>query len=443
MLFNSYNFILIFLVAFLLSYFLATYKLKKYVILFYSIAFYIIGSISSSYGIIILFISILLNYCFSLIIYKSKIYKKIFFSVFISLDVLSLVIFKLKVGGMLMPLGFSFVVFHYISYLSDLYTGKIEKIDALNYFNYILFFPKLISGPITRYSEFTTNYESDYVDKNDLIIGLFTFSSGLMLKCLLSDNLSYITNQIEVFGYESIGMITAWIGAYAYYFRLYFDFAGYSLMAIGIARMFGYSLPTNFDTPLASKSVSEFWRRWHITLGAFFRDYVYIPLGGNRSGKLRQAFNLFVVWLLTGFWHGLTPNYLIWAYVIYIFIVFEKFIYKIKNKYIGIVSVVIIMPLVFLIFEITKLPDLYIYFSRLIDIKSFGYSADLEVIMTNYFKIFIVSIIFATVLPKMIFNKIINNNKKVMMLILSFIFIALSLYMLSIGESDTFRYFTF
>lgn len=442
MAFNSENFI-IFLTAFLLSYYIASNRFKKWIIFLYSIAFYIIGTIGSFYSITIFIISIILNYIFALILNKSTENKRILIKIFVFFDVLSLIIFKLKVAGLVLPLGYSFIVFHYISFLCDLSNNKISELNLFPYLNYILFFPKLISGPITRYNEFIVSHDNDYHTNDDFFTGLFIFSCGLGLKCLLSDNILYITNQIEVFGYVSISIITAWIGVYAYYFKLYFDFAGYSLMAIGIAKICGYTLPTNFNMPHLSKSISEFWRRWHITLGAFFRDYVYIPLGGNRCGKLRMIFNLFVVWLLTGFWHGTTSNYIIWACILFLLIVFEKLIYKVTNKKPGIIIVIIIMPLTFLIFQITELPELYTYFTRLIDIKSFGNSADLEVIINNYLKIIVITIIFATKLPKIIYEKIISKNLKILMIIISIILIISSLYMLSIGESDTFRYFTF
>ncbi len=164
----------------------------------------------------------------------------------------------------------------------------------------------------------------------------------------MSDNISYIVNQINVYGFDSISILTAWVGMYSYTMRLYFDFAGYSLMAIGLAKVMGMDLPVNFDRPFCSKSISEFWRRWHITLGHFFRDYIYIPLGGNFENKniFRQSINLIIVWLVTGLWHGFKFNYILWAMLICAFIILEKaFVRKVYSKYV-IVGRVLVLSLI-------------------------------------------------------------------------------------------------
>ena len=450
--FNTNNFILFFLPAFLLSYFAADLKFKNTIILLYSILFYVIGNFNNPINIAILFILTILNYVFCYYIFKynnADNKKSNFLTIFsVAFNIIILCIFKSNLVTKNIPLGLSFYIFHFISVLVDSCSLNCDKeqFSFINFISYILYFPKILSGPITRYDYYISKCNQKDLSKERYLKGLFYFSIGLALKSLLSDNISYIVNQINVYGFDSISILTAWMGMYSYTMRLYFDFAGYSLMAIGLANVMGIDLPVNFDLPFCSKSISEFWRRWHITLGHFFRDYIYIPLGGNFENKniFRQSINLIIVWLVTGLWHGFRLNYILWAMLICAFIILEKaFVRKVYNKYVivGRVLVNLVMPFAFLIFSIENLSDLFIYISRLFDLSSINNMRDFNVIFSLYGKIFVIGIFFMTKYPKVIMSWI--EKRRALMIIFSVALIALSIYMFNVMGTDTFKYFAF
>ena len=457
MAFNTQNFIFLFLPAFLLSYYLASVKFKNAIILIYSILYYVIGNFNSKENIVILFLLILTNYIFLTILLNLKknnryIYlQNLIFIIDIIFNILILCLFKLNIFTTHLPLGVSFYTFHFIILFVHVHkTPEYDKVKLdfsfYSYSEYILFFPKLLSGPIVKYDAFKKNLDTKKVSFDYFIDGIFLFSVGLSLKCLLSDNISYIVNQIETFGYESISIGTAWVGMYSYTMRLYFDFAGYSLMAIGISKAIGIDIPENFNLPFCSKSISTFWRRWHITLSNFFRDYVYIPLGGNCNNKniLRQIFNLIIVWLLTGIWHGFAINYLLWALLICFVIILEKtLLNKIYDKceIIGRLIVIILMPLFFLIFSIPDINKSFIYLNKLLSIDSLNNTNDFFLIVKLYWKIFIIGILFLTKYPKVIMEEI--KNTRYLKIVVIIVLIALSTYMINISNTDTFKYFSF
>lgn len=452
MLFNTNNFIFIFLPAVLLSYFIADAKFKNIILIIYSVLFYVIGNYKNPLNIIILIAFTVLNYLFCYYIFKFKkannTVLKLLVIFAISFNIIILCIFKSNIFTDNMPLGLSFYIFHFISVLADSYrlADVSNKFSFSNFSSYILYFPKILSGPITRYDYYISKCRHKGISKSKFLKGMFYFSVGVALKSLLSDNISYIVNQINVYGFDSISFVTAWMGMYSYTMRLYFDFSGYSLMAMGLANVMGMDLPTNFDLPFCSKSISEFWRRWNITLGHFFRDYIYIPLGGNFNNKnlLRQSVNLMAVWFVTGLWHGFKTNYILWAMLICAFIILEKaFLNKIYGRYeiIGRIVVNTFMPFVFLIFSIENLSDLSTYSSRLFDLSSINNVRDFKVIFSLYGRIFIMGILFMTKYPKTIMSWI--EKRKVIMVTVSIVLLILSIYMFNILGSDTFKYFTF
>lgn len=449
MIFNNLNFILIFIPTFLLSYYLASPYFKNHIIFIYSLLYYIFGNINKPINICVFIILILINYAFYYILYiendvNIKKYK-LFISMLFNIIIIS--IFKSGVLFKTLPTGLSFYTFHFISLLVDSYKNKSQsKISFIKFMQYIVFFPKLLSGPITRYEYFNEYYENKKILFDTFIKGLYLFSIGLALKCLLSDNINYIINQINVYGYESISIFTAWIGVYSFTMNLYFDFAGYSLMAIGIAKMVGMNLPENFNLPFSSKSVSEFWRRWHITLGQFFRDYIYIPLGGNFNNKNlhRQIINIIIVWIITGLWHGFKLNYLLWAMSICVVIILEKlFLNKLYLKFdvLGRLLVIIFLPFTFLIFSIENLNMLQIYVSKLFDLSSIDNIREFTSILKSYWKIFVIGLIFMTNIHRRLCEKIYNN--RYLMILLAIILIISSCIMININSADTFKYFTF
>ena len=230
---------------------------------------------------------------------------------------------------MLLPLGLSFFTFKAISYLIDAYKGIIKTADNIQGLTYLSFFGQIQSGPIARYSDFNTI--NHLIQSSCFYNGVVRFMIGFSKKVLIADVLSNIT--IEIFDQtQAVSTPIAWLGAICYSLQLYYDFSGYSDMAIGISGMLGLYCPENFNYPYMTKSISEFWRRWHITLGAWFRDYVYIPMGGSRVGKMRLYLNLFVVWILTGIWHGAGWTFIVWGVGYFILIAIEKSL-NIPNRF--------------------------------------------------------------------------------------------------------------
>ena len=242
-----------------------------------------------------------------------------------------LIFFKLSnvfEENMLLPVGISFYTFKSISYLIDVYRSGHAERSFLRFGAYLCCFPQIVSGPIMRYGEMEQAQQFGVWKAARAEDGLKYIIAGLGMKVLLADRLGFLWNDIQTIGFESISTPLAWLGAAAYSMELYFDFAGYSLIAVGIGRMIGLPAIKNFDQPYSSRSVSEFYRRWHMTLGSWFRDYLYIPLGGNRKGTLRTVFNLLFVWAVTGFWHGASWNFLLWGLYYFVFLVLEKYVFS-------------------------------------------------------------------------------------------------------------------
>lgn len=434
MAFNTINFIFAFFTTFLISYFLIEDKYKDVVIFLYSIAFYVIGNLWTPIYILIFAVILAINYLFI----KCKCYKLL-----VGLNIVFIIIAKFDFFRVGVPVGLSFYIFSFISLVLDLLKSK-KTLSLFEFLSYSLFFPKLLSGPITRYESFRNDLISKKINKENVYNGFCLFCIGLLFKCILADNIFNVINQINVYGFDSISMPTAWLCMYAYTMNLYFDFAGYSLMAIGIAKMIGFILPDNFNEPFSSHSVSEFWRRWHITLGTFFKDYVYIPLGGNRKGIVRQCINIIIVWILTGLWHGFSINFVVWALLIGCFIIIEKLVlikFFEKYKLCGLILVNLFIPFTFVIFTIPSIDAALIFIKKLFDFDSLNNMSEFILIIKRYYKIILIGIIFMTVLPRFAYEKIRKN--KVLMLIICAAAFALSIYMIKVGANDAFKYFSF
>ena len=229
------------------------------------------------------------------------------------------------VPSIIMPIGISFYTFQVITYIVDLYKKRIERQkNPLLFALYIMFFPQLIAGPIVKYSEVCKELENPDVSWDNVKYGLGRFIVGLGKKVLIANQVGYIASTIFDSGINSLSTGMTWLCVIAYTIQIYFDFSGYSEMAIGLGAIFGFHFPENFKDPYTSMSIKDFWRRWHITLGRFFREYVYIPLGGNRVSKFRWIINIFIVWALTGLWHGASWNFVIWGLYYGILIVIER-----------------------------------------------------------------------------------------------------------------------
>lgn len=268
-----------------------------------------------------------------------------------------------------LPPGISFYTFTLLSVDIDVYR-RAERAPRsfLELGTFAAMFPKLLSGPITEYHETMEQVRRRKVTAKGIEQGLSLMIVGLVFKVIIADTLGILWHDIQTVGFESISTPLAWMGAAAYSVQLLFDFQGYSLMAVGLGSMLGFQLPRNFDHPYRSLSISEYYRRWHMSLGRWFRDYLYIPLGGSRRGAARTVCNLLVVWLATGIWHGVTLNFLIWGLVLGFFIVMEKlWLGKLLNGHpvLGHLYVWFLIPLTWVVFAVTDLRSLGIYFTRL------------------------------------------------------------------------------
>ena len=228
-----------------------------------------------------------------------------------------------------LPIGISFYTFQTMSYTIDVYRGETPaQHNIISFGMYVCLFPQLIAGPIVRYKDVQREVDARTTTISGAVHGLQRFLLGLAKKVLLANQIGALWDYIKGLGSADMSTALAWLGAIAFTFQIYFDFSGYSDMAIGLGEMFGFHFPENFDHPYESKSITEFWRRWHMTLGTWFREYLYIPLGGNRKGLARQIFNLLIVWFLTGLWHGAGWNFILWGLYYFVLLVLEKFVLK-------------------------------------------------------------------------------------------------------------------
>lgn len=233
---------------------------------------------------------------------------------------------SLPLLGLALPIGISFYTFQTMSYTIDVYRGQVEvQKNIIAFGTYVTMFPQLIAGPIVRYKTVEQEMNNRSVRLTDCAEGVQRFLIGLAKKVLLANAAGAVYEEIAAMSGRTV--VLAWLGAVMYFFQIYFDFSGYSDMAIGLGRIFGFRFPENFNYPYMAKSITEFWRRWHITLGTWFREYVYIPLGGNRCGTGKQIRNLLIVWALTGIWHGAAWNFLLWGLYFFVLLVLEKFVY--------------------------------------------------------------------------------------------------------------------
>lgn len=228
-----------------------------------------------------------------------------------------------------LPIGISFYTFQTMSYTIDVYRGETPaQHNIISFGMYVCLFPQLIAGPIVRYKEVQKEVDGRKTTISGAVHGLQRFLIGLAKKVLLANQIGALWDYIKGLGSADMSTALAWLGAVAFTFQIYFDFSGYSDMAIGLGEMFGFHFPENFDHPYESKSITEFWRRWHITLSTWFREYLYIPLGGNRKGVARQIINLLIVWFLTGLWHGAGWNFILWGLYYFVLLVLEKFVLR-------------------------------------------------------------------------------------------------------------------
>ena len=342
MVFSSAVFLFGFLPALLMLYFIAKDKYKNYVLLAFSLIFYVFGGPKL---LAMMVAVVMLDYLAALVIDKTESNKKrkLLLILTVILNIGTLFYFKytgftveiinrlanlnIPVPKIILPIGISFYTFQAMSYVIDVYRKEVKsEKNPFFVLLYVSMFPQLVAGPIVRYQTVAEEITKRTVTLKDFTDGIERFIFGLCKKLIIANNTGKLADVI--FGAEALETPLAWLGAIAYSLQIYFDFSAYSDMAIGLGKMFGFNFEENFNYPYIAKSVTEFWRRWHISLSTWFRDYVYIPLGGNRKGVLRQILNLFVVWALTGIWHGAAVNFLLWGLYYFAFLILEKFVLK-------------------------------------------------------------------------------------------------------------------
>ncbi|WP_040193112.1 MBOAT family O-acyltransferase [Clostridium culturomicium] len=458
MVFSSILFIFRFLPVALILYFLTPKKYKNFTLLILSLVFYSWGEIKY---IFIMFASIFVDYFASLGIEKYRGKKKatiLFLCISVCFNLGMLFFFKyfnffidninsifdlaLNHVKVTLPLGISFYTFQTMSYTIDVFRGnvKAEK-NIINFGAFVCLFPQLIAGPIVKYTDINKELVERTVDKNQIQEGVELFIVGLGRKVLIANNIGMLWTEVEALGFMSISTPLAWLGIIAFGLQIYFDFSGYSLMAIGLGKMLGFNFPTNFNHPYIARSMSEFWRRWHITLGSWFREYVYIPLGGNRVSSGRIMLNLFIVWFLTGFWHGASYNFIMWGLFFFILISIEKLGFiKILNehKIISHVYVILFLIIGWALFAVTDLARL----KELMTIMfNFNGGTDWIYYLRNYGVTLVLAIVFSTPLIENLYKKVVRN-KNINAIIMILIFIVAVAYLVD-STYNPFLYFRF
>lgn len=348
--------------------------------------------------------------------------------------------FNIKPLNLALPLGISFYTFQTLSYTIDCYRGRVNIADNIVDFGlFVTSFPQLIAGPIVKYIDVENELKERDDSLNSYNVGMRIFIEGLFLKVLLANKFGEIFNSFTFADASSKTLI--FLKLVAYSLQIYFDFAGYSKMAIGMGRMLGFHFPENFNYPYISKSITEFWSRWHMTLSSWFKEYVYIPLGGNRVGRARHIFNIFVVWFLTGFWHGADYNFILWGMYFFVVLILEKYFFlKILEKapkFISRIYTLIIIMFSWVLFTSTNLKDIGTFFTSL-GSKPF-FSGEVTSFLLQYGILFIIGILFSTPKPKEIFEK---QKEAVQIVMLTIVFI-LSIAALVAGNYNPFLYFRF
>lgn len=457
MVFSSILFLFVFM-PFLLIYYVVPFKFKNFVIVVLSFVFYSWGEPKYFF---VMLITILVNYLLGLILERynyNRLVSKIIVNVAVVFNVGELFFFKyydffinninsifgsnLQILNLALPLGISFYIFQILSYILDVYKKRVvAEHNIVDFAAFVVLFPQLIAGPIVKYTDINKELKSRKITLEDVQSGIRLFIYGLGSKVLIANNIGLLWNDVQSIGFANISSVLAWLSILAFGLQIYFDFSGYSLMAIGLGKMLGFNFPQNFNYPYVSKSVTEFWRRWHMTLSFWFRDYLYIPLGGNRKGVFRTYLNLLIVWFVTGFWHGANWNFIFWGLFFYVFIVIEKLgllNFLSKHKIISHVYLVFLILLSWSLFAIVNFDDLKIFVIKLF---SFNFNCDWIYYLRNYFVILTVGVIFSTPFLRNFYNKFIKNYY--FDLLVTMLILVLSVAYLVDATYNPFLYFRF
>ncbi len=466
MIFSSIDFIFRFLPIFLIGYYVAPKNYKNLILFIGSLIFYAWGD---GFYTLLLLLTVIVNFIFAKLIaghgqaQQSEKTRKIFLWVSVAFNFGLLVVFKytgfiteniaLLFGAdipeikMHLPLGISYFTFMNVSYLVDVYRREIAPANnILTLGTYVSFFPKMVSGPITEYGELLPSLKQNEISVSNIEDGLKTFVLGLGAKAILANNIGTLWAGMSRYGYETMSCPYAWLGAIAYSFQLYFDFFGYSLMAMGVGTMLGFNIPKNFDHPYTSGSISEFWRRWHITLGRWFKKYIYFPLGGSRCSTIKIVRNTLLVWAFTGLWHGASWNFVLWGLILFAFIMLERFFlgkYLAKTKVLKHVYVCFVIPLTWMVFALPEMSDIGVYFSRLFPFggsPDYVTTKDFFTAIGNYWYILIACVIFSLPFTEKLYKKYKDHFATNIVLLGIYIF---SMILLYTTDSNPFMYSNF
>jgi len=467
MVFSSIPFLFFFLPFFLLLYYVLPFKFKNTILLIFSLIFYAWGE--PIYIFLMLF-STFVDYLNGRLFESSKFTrKKLYLIIAIIINLSLLGFFKysdflidsinhifnvsiplLKIG---LPIGISFYTFQTMSYSIDVYRGNVKpQKNYATYLTYVSMFPQLIAGPIVRYETVNEELHTRKITFSGFTNGLIRFLHGLFKKVLIANNIGYLWTIVSTMGNSELSVMMAWLGLLAFTFQIYFDFSGYSDMAIGMGKMLGFNYLENFNYPYIAKSITEFWRRWHISLSSWFKDYIYIPLGGSRVTKIINIRNIFIVWTLTGIWHGAAWNFVIWGIYYGIILILEKFI---LNKYIEklpnylkhtyTLFLVMISWAVFAFDDMTLLQN---YFDVLFGVGRYPFLDKTFIYyLSNYFLIIIIAILFSMPIYHIIKEKLLLiKNKRVIygiFVIRLITYLILLLVTVSYLVSDTYNPFLY
>ena len=463
--FTTIEFMFRFLPIFLIVYYVVPTRYKNMILLIGSFVFYAWGQ---HFYLLLLMLSIVVNYTFGRLIGERRAQKKPLLVLGLIYNFGLLVFFKytnflieninalltathiqIPTISVIMPLGISFYTFQVVSYLVDVYRGEQRPVkNIINLGVYIAMFPQVTSGPIGLYSELEPTLLRRHCSVLNLESGLKTFILGMGAKMLLANPMGTLWAGMSRYGYETLSCPYAWLGAFGYSFQLYFDFAGYSLMAMGLGQMLGLYVPRNFDHPYISGSMAEFWRRWHMTLGRWFKKYLYFPLGGSRCSFAKTIRNTFVVWAITGLWHGASWNFVLWGLIFFVLLTIERLgLGKLlaKTKVLKHIYVIFLIPLTWVVFALPNMQDIATYFSRLFpffadDTASFVNTKDVVRALHDYWYLLIASVVFCLPFPSRWYEK--HKNSKLVILGLVLIYL-MSVYKMQTQTSNPFLYYQF
>lgn len=427
MLFTSISFLYYFLPALIIIYFITPKKYKNIILLIASLLFYFYGEPKYVF---LMILEIIIAYIGAILIDKYKNQSKNILITTLFIHVFLLIIFKytdfiiqtindisnanIKLLNIALPIGISFYTFQIISYIIDVYNGKVNvQKNIIKLATYVSLFPQLVAGPIVRYQTVEKELDDRVHSFNNFAYGIRRFTIGLAKKVLIANALGELCSKAFLADEKTI--VFFWIFGISYMLQLYFDFSAYSDMAIGLGRIFGFHFPENFNYPYISKSITEFWRRWHISLSTWFKDYVYIPLGGNREGKYKQIRNILIVWLLTGIWHGANWTFLIWGLLFGIILIIEKiWLNKFMEKLPSFIRRIYVLFIVMILFIIFNSDNMSV---ALTNIKGlFGMNGEVFVndytlhYLKSYLPVLIIALLGSTPFIKILIDKLRKNK---------------------------------